>query len=328
MRRSTTAGLAVLALLLPFVGAAAATGAEEAEPAVLTELSDYPDPAVTGEQLALGVKRFSEGNPLRITGTPFQLQAHDQLKAEAQALGLTVETKTYKGALTALVATKPGTDRADETIVFGAHYDNMVSTVEGAYDNGTGTRMVMELARAFADVPTHRTLEFHFYNGEEEGALASKEVAAEYAAAKRDVTAMLGFDMVGIAWPVGGATSMKNCLCMWHGSGRTELGDLLREVNFEFLGFPDEKQQVSVEGPNNRNSDEASWHNQKYPTLRWAGLRKAADYPEYHKLKDNMATIEATAGGAEFFQQGMRNTLRSAYYTAAKLDLQDVTPAP
>jgi hypothetical protein len=328
VRRSTTTGLAVLALLLPFVGAAAATGSEDPEPAVLTQLSDYPEPAATGEQIALGVKTFSEANPLRITGTPFQLQAHDQLEAEAASLGLSVETKTYKGVLTALVATKPGTDRADETIIFGAHYDNMVGTIEGAYDNGTGTRAVMELARAFADVPTHRTLEFHFYNGEEEGALASKEIAAEYAASKRDVTAFLGFDMVGIAWPVGGATTLKNCLCMWHGSGRTELAQTLREVNFDFLGFPDDKQQVSIEGPNTRNSDEASWHNQKYPTLRWAGLRRAADYPQYHKPGDTMATIEATAGGAEFFQQGMRNTLRSAYYTAAALDLEGVTPAP
>ena len=327
MRRTATSCLATLALLVPLVGAATATSTDSA--AGPLSLDDYPRPAVTGAALADGVERFSKAYPLRITGTPTQLQATQDIVAEAKTLGLAVETKTYKGALTAVVVRKEGTDRADETIVFGAHYDNMASTIEGAYDNGTGTRMVMELARAFAQVPTHRSMEFHFYNGEEEGALASKEVAAEYAAAKRSVSAFLGFDMVGIAWPLGVEATTKNCLCMWYGSGlRDEFDPLLREVNYDYLGFPESRTEVSIEGVNNRNSDEASWHNQRFRTLRWAGLRRAADYPEYHKPFDNLTTIAQVAGGREFFGLGMQNTLLSAYYTAAALDLEGVAPAP
>jgi leucyl aminopeptidase len=207
----------------------------------------------------------------------------------------------------------------------------MVGTIQGAYDNGTGVRTVMELARAFSQVPTHRTMEFHFYNGEEEGALGSKEVAAEYATAGRTLSAYLGFDMTGIAWPVGGATTSKNCLCMWRGARDGDLDDVLRAVNYDFLGFPDGKQLVSVEGRNTRNSDEASWADKGYRTLRWAGLRRAADYPEYHLPRDTIATIDQVAGGREFFEQGLVNTLLSAYYTAATLDLDGVEaaePAP
>ena len=72
---------------------------------------------------------------------------------------------------------------------------------------------------------------------------------------------------------------------------------------------------------NNRNSDEASWADAGYPTLRWAGQRKAADYPGYHLPNDDMATIEGQAGGRSFFGEGLRNTVLSAYYTAASLDL-------
>lgn len=129
--------------------------------------------------------------------------------------------------------------------------------------------------------------------------------------------------MTGIAWPVAGPLTSKNCLCMWHGARDGEDFDgLLREVNDDFLGFPESPNEVSIEGANKRNSDEASWADQGYRTLRWAGLRRAGDYPQYHLPLDNLATIDATAGGREFFEKGMRNTLLSAYYTAASLDLE------
>ena len=200
----------------------------------------------------------------------------------------------------------------------------MVGTITGSYDNGTGVRMVMELARAFAAVPTHRSMEFHFYNGEEEGALTSEQVAAEYEAAGREVSAYLGFDMVGIAWPLGVEATDRNCLCIWRGARDADLDDVLREVNFEFLGFPEGKRQVSLEGRNVRNSDEASWADAGYRHLRWAGMRRAADYPEYHLPQDTLETIFRVAGGRESFEEGIVNTLHSAYYTAAWLDLEDV----
>ena len=137
--------------------------------------------------------------------------------------------------------------------------------------------------------------------------------------------------MTGIAWPVAGPTTNKNCLCMWRGKRDVALDAVLRQVNFEFLGFPEGKQLVSVEGANNRNSDEASWADKGYRTLRWAGLRRAADYPEYHLPQDTLATIDRVAGGREFFEKGLVNTLLSAYFTAAALDLEglDLTgPAP
>jgi hypothetical protein len=116
---------------------------------------------------------------------------------------------------------------------------------------------------------------------------------------------------------------------MWHGArDGADFEGLLREVNYDFLGFPESKNEVSIEGTNKRNSDEASWADKGFRTLRWAGMRKAGDYPEYHKPQDNLATIDATAGGRSFFEQGLRNTLRSAYYTAAALDLEGIEVAP
>jgi leucyl aminopeptidase len=285
-------------------------------------LRDYPKPAVSGKSLMDGVEAFATAHPLRITGTPTQLTAAQELADEAASLGYAVETLSYKGVLQAVTATKKGTTKPDEVLVFGGHMDSMIGTVYGAYDNGTGTRTVMGLARAFAKVPTHLTLTFAWFYGEEEGTLASDEMAKDYKARGVKVKAYLGFDMVGIAYPVGGPTTDKNCLCMWRGSHDEQFDQLLADVNFGFLKLPQGRQKVSIEGTNVRNSDEATWADAGFPTLRWAGLRKAADYPEYHLPRDNVATMEAVAGGRKYLEQGLYNTLLSAYYTAAALDLQ------
>ncbi len=317
--RTRTLALALAAVVaLPLAGAASAAPAPKGP----RSLRDYPVPTVSGAQMIDGVQAFAEGHPLRITGTPVQLQAAEDIAAEAEALGYDVVTETYRGVLQAVTATKKGTDKAGEKIVFGGHLDSMVGTVQGAYDNGTGTRMLMDLARSYAKVTTHRTLVFAWYNGEEEGTLASTEMAAAWKASGEKVRAYLGFDMVGIAWPVGGTTSDQNCLCIWRGARDEAFDQLLADVNYRFLRFPKGKQLVSLEGTNVRNSDEASWSDQGYPTLRWAGLRQAADYPQYHLPQDDLATMTEVAGGRQFLEKGLKNTLLSAYYTAAALDLQ------
>ena len=317
--RTRTLALALSAVVaLPLAGGAVAAPAPKGP----KTLRDYPAPTVSGKEMVDGVQAFSSGHKLRITATPVQLRATEAIAAEARSLGYSVEVKSYRGVLQAVVATKKGTDKAAEQIVFGGHFDSVPQTIDGAYDNGTGTRILMDLARSYAKVKTHRTLVFAWYNGEEEGALASEQMAADWKARGEKVKAYLGFDMVGIAWPVGGALTDRNCLCMWRGAADEAFDTLLADVNYGFLKFPQGKQLVSIEGRNVRNSDEASWAEQGYPTLRWAGLRRARDYPQYHLPQDTVATMETVAGGRAFLEKGLRNTLLSAYYTAAALDLQ------
>ena len=307
------------ALLLPVLGQSA--GAAPAPKGPKT-LRDYPVPTVSGKELMDGVEAFSNAYPLRLTATPTQVAASEALAAEARSLGYIVTTLEYNGVLQAVTATKPGSTKPGEVIVFGGHIDVVPGTIYGAYDNGTGTRTLMGLAKSFAKVKTHKTLVFAWYNGEEEGALASDEMAKDYKARGIKVAAYLGFDMVGIAYPVGGMRSDKNCLCMWRGARDEGFDKLLADVNFGFLKFPQGKQLVSIEGRNVRNSDEATWADAGFPTLRWGGMRKAADYSGYHRPDDTVATMESVAGGRSFLEAGLRNTMLSAYYTAAALDLQ------
>jgi hypothetical protein len=66
--------------------------------------------------------------------------------------------------------TKVGTTRPDEMYIIGAHMDGH-GWGEAANDNGSGTALVMELARIFnmPDVQTERTIRFALWNNEETG---------------------------------------------------------------------------------------------------------------------------------------------------------------
>ena len=66
--------------------------------------------------------------------------------------------------------TKIGTTRPDEMYILGAHMDGH-GWGEAANDDGSGTALVMELARIFSspDVQTERSIRFVLWNNEETG---------------------------------------------------------------------------------------------------------------------------------------------------------------
>ena len=74
------------------------------------------------------------------------------------------------GAREQVYCTKVGTTRPNEMYIVGAHMDGR-GFGEAANDNGSGTALVMELARIFSmpDVQTERTIRFALWNNEEGG---------------------------------------------------------------------------------------------------------------------------------------------------------------
>jgi hypothetical protein len=291
------------------------------------DVGKLPPPSVQGKEIADNVEQFSTDFANRVGGTPQEQLAAAFLLDQAKALGYQAEILTIPVAPgdpgtigRAVIATRKGVTRPDESILFMGHYDVVPQTINGAYDNGSGSTMIRAMAKSMKDVPTNRTVSFIWYSNEEQGLLASEAHAAAARAAGMKVKAVLGFDMVGIAYPVAKPEAGRTCLCLWHGSEDEDLEPLIRHVNFDLLGFPEEEGLVQFQGENSRNSDERSWDNQGYQVLRWAGMPTADTYPAYHMPDDTMATIEAEAGGREFFEAGLRNTLVSAYSTALTLD--------
>ena len=294
-----------------------------------------PDYATKGDEMFDALKSYVSAHTYRVTGTPQEITAGKYLHDEMASLGYEARTVTLGqntivadrpdaigAGLKVVMGIKRGTTLPDEWIMFIGHYDSVPQTIYGAYDNGAGTNFIRYLAHEFKDVPTNRSLVFAFYNGEEQGLLASARHAAALQAQQQKIAAVLGFDMVGISYPVAPSVEgVNSCLCIWWGSGHANrFRPVLEHVNYEFLGFPQATTKVWLAGNNTRNSDEQSFNSRGYPTLRWAGKRTAASYSGYHNTNDTIERIIEEAGGEEYYERGLENTLKSVYYTGLALD--------
>jgi leucyl aminopeptidase len=99
--------------------------------------------------------------------------------------------------------------RSNRTVVVGAHLDSinqadrMNGRAPGVDDDGSGSFMILEALRVllsdkdFGPSKLQNTIEFHWYAAEEGGLRGSQDIFTQYAAANRDIWAMLQQDMVG-----------------------------------------------------------------------------------------------------------------------------------
>ncbi|KAJ2459119.1 hypothetical protein GGF42_001661 [Coemansia sp. RSA 2424] len=105
-----------------------------------------------------------------------------------------------------IIARIEGTVRKDEVVIISAHQDSInvnnpdSGRAPGADDDGSGTVTILEALRVFSksSLAPKRTVEFHWYAGEEGGLLGSADIAKRYAVdSSRAVVADLHFDMTG-----------------------------------------------------------------------------------------------------------------------------------
>ena len=90
---------------------------------------------------------------------------------------LDVRNRFYEDDLTAwnVVAEIPGTDKRDEVVMLGAHFDSWHGGT-GATDNAAGSAVMMEAVRILKalDLPLRRTVRIALWTGEEQGLLGSR----------------------------------------------------------------------------------------------------------------------------------------------------------
>ncbi len=105
---------------------------------------------------------FGTRGPTGVNNDP-NLQPDEKLRA------LNAEPST-PGPREEVYCTKIGTTRPDEMYIIGAHMDG-IGWGEAANDDGSGTALVMEIARVFSspDVQTERSIRFALWNNEETG---------------------------------------------------------------------------------------------------------------------------------------------------------------
>lgn len=133
------------------------------EPAKRTPAAPRP-PLAGGPAGQGGSTLFGKRAPTGVNNDPLA-QPDERLRAlnaESTPEGTSLRENVY--------CTKIGTTRPDEMYIVGAHMDG-IGWGEAANDNGSGTALVMELARIFSQpgVETERSIRFVLWNNEETG---------------------------------------------------------------------------------------------------------------------------------------------------------------
>jgi hypothetical protein len=128
------------------------------------------------KNLIKGLTQFGD----REQGTPGNAQAIDWIEAQLRSWGYTTERIKYvyvprqdttkREPREEVFATKVGSTVPGEMYILGGHMDGRGGG-QAANDDGSGTALVMEIARVLAasDVKTARTVRFALWNNEETG---------------------------------------------------------------------------------------------------------------------------------------------------------------
>ena len=114
----------------------------------------------------------------------------------AQRVRIRVDAHDVERTSRNVVCEIPGAKYPDQIVSFGAHYDS-VKFSEGVYDNMSGSVIIMELLRWFAEHRPARTLRFHWYGSEEQGLLGSKAWVAAHQDELEQHVLMINVDVAG-----------------------------------------------------------------------------------------------------------------------------------
>jgi Zn-dependent M28 family amino/carboxypeptidase len=173
-----------------------------------------------------------------------------------------------------------------ETVIVGAHYDHLgyggsnsaapgdATIHHGADDNGSGTAMLVEVARILAEEgPYPRSILFVAFSGEERGLLGSAHYTANAAVPLTDTVAMVNLDMVG---------RYDGGKLIIHGTGTGTGLDAMVDRLVATHGFDVTKDPGGF-GP----SDHASFYAKKIPVLHvFTGT-----HSDYHRPTDTAEKI-------------------------------------
>lgn len=109
----------------------------------------------------IGARNYGQYKNLDATKSFFE-DALTQLGYKVRQQEYQIEKKSYYN----LEVERLGTEKPNEVILIGGHYDSAFNT-PGANDNGTGAASTLELARIFAKKSTKRTVRFVEFTNEE-----------------------------------------------------------------------------------------------------------------------------------------------------------------
>jgi hypothetical protein len=154
-----------------------ADSAARAEALAAARARPAPSPVIASGE----VRRGPGGSRYRGTTRPTGVNTDPMRQPDERLRELNREPAS-NGERSQVYCTKVGATRPDEMYIVGAHMDGH-GWGEAANDNGSGTALVMELARIFSspDVVTDRSIRFALWNNEETGLNGSEAYVVQRA---------------------------------------------------------------------------------------------------------------------------------------------------
>ena len=150
----------------------------------------------TGGTVFVGGGGSREANaPATVPGLTIAVEHYGRIlralqKNQRVTVDLDVKNTFYDDTMSFnVVGEIPGTDKADELVMLGAHFDSWHSGT-GATDNAAGSAVMMEAMRILKQtgLPLRRTVRIGLWGGEEQGLLGSRQYVTEVFADRATMT--------------------------------------------------------------------------------------------------------------------------------------------
>jgi hypothetical protein len=231
------------------------------------------------------------------------------LKKSLSDAGYQVREQEYKikeQSFYNLEVEKKGTERPNEIVVIGGHYDSAF-TSPGANDNGTGAAATLELARIFADLSPKRTIRFVEFTNEEPpffwtDDMGSLVYAKSLKQKNENVVAMLSLETMGYFSDKAGSQQYPSPMNLLYPNKGNFIGfvgnlgsrELLRRSIVSFRrhnAFPSEGAALPNWVPGVGWSDHWSFWQQGYPGIMVTDTATFR-YPQYHTEEDTVDKID------------------------------------
>lgn len=145
-----------------------------------------------------------EGLGVKRRGTTALSNALTWLKGQYTSMGYTASqmqehSYSYSGfTCKNLIVTKTGTLYPNTYVIICGHYDSITGT--GTNDNGSGTAILLEVARLMRTIPTDYSVKFIHFSGEEDGLMGSQAYVSQVVngtSPKMNIRLLLNIDEVG-----------------------------------------------------------------------------------------------------------------------------------
>lgn len=154
---------------------------------------------VRQDSMMVNLKTF-ESLGVKSPGSAALTNTANWIEAYYSSLGYEIiqrDSFNYNGKqLCNLIIEKTGTETPDKFVYLTSHYDT--KNGPGANDNGSGTIILMEIARILKAIPTKTSIRFCHFSAEENGLIGSSHYVNSIAVPQRtDIKIVFNIDEVG-----------------------------------------------------------------------------------------------------------------------------------